>query len=737
MFGQYRLNVQRDQLLSTPSTNLGCLRVVPLGKKSRQKVVIGDTVGVVHCFSVDKHHEVSFTYQSVPMNKPITRVQMQEDKAFVSSGEKITAFTKKGREFFCLETNLSELITSLQVRNTKIWTAGTVVLTLFEDGKEMHFTMFPDRINDIISDTIPGNDTVYETIAACQDRTLRVVRGADITTELPTEGAVTCLAPVSLPDGTRQVLYGTLNGVMAAVKSSSSGLTRTMGTPRDDARHAGAIVSMHVMADYMQDGTPTVFAARDDGKVDIYTIDPTGNTDPLLIHTEGLVETVTGLDGGFIVSTQKPDVVCNTYSGKVVALVNNYDDAQVATEPVVRTSTTSGAARPQELKGDSLNRHEETQRRIATLKKELEELKLTVDKKKTDYNKNVSEQRVAIAPSFTVKDRFVLESNAAWILTLELNTPIDSIIVQSDIDMELLDNETNAIQSPSNINPALNKTTKVLTLFRLSETSHRFELRMRAQEGVMGTLRTLIIPSTEPKAAQLRTYTLKPLSLHQRCVPDTVTSAPGPVNTLKLTGTFSANDMHAWVSQIVPEVSGVVQGEDVTMAFKSTFQDTTLLCHYRKGEAEFTSNNITTLAIIKEVATREATLRKIQIKIAMDFKPETIVTVLDLLHPKLSYQHDLSARVKLIEALKEIEMQEQDITFMAKTYQDTLKNARALEEEMKVQPKRLEFLCNIVRRLMFDVVALRGENGQSRLPTLNQCLENYELPRLKEFFRHV
>jgi hypothetical protein len=52
------------------------------------------------------------------------------------------------------------------------------------------------------------------------------------------------------------------------------------------------------------------------------------------------------------------------------------------------------------------------------------------------------------------------------------------------------------------------------------------------------------------------------------------------------------------------------------------------------------------------------------------------VNFLHLMHPKLTYQLGLSNRVQLIEALKEVQVQEENITFLAADYKDILDQAK-------------------------------------------------------------
>lgn len=75
---------------------------------------------------------------------------------------------------------------------------------------------------------------------------------------------------------------------------------------------------------------------------------------------------------------------------------------------------------------------------------------------------------------------------------------------------------------------------------------------------------------------------------------------------------------------MVGQVPARLQGEEATFAFRNTFLDTLLFTDYKKGEATFRSDSITTLAIVKEVVTKEATARKIQIQIQASPSPRCV-----------------------------------------------------------------------------------------------------------------
>lgn len=75
-------------------------------------------------------------------------------------------------------------------------------------------------------------------------------------------------------------------------------------------------------------------------------------------------------------------------------------------------------------------------------------------------------------------------------------------------------------------------------------------------------------------------------------------------------------------------------------------QDTLLSARLKAGEGQFKSDNVSTLAILKDFLTRQATNRKMQVKSPFEVRDETCVTVLQLLHPRLEYQLQLSEKVR-------------------------------------------------------------------------------------------
>jgi Bardet-Biedl syndrome 7 protein len=73
-----------------------------------------------------------------------------------------------------------------------------------------------------------------------------------------------------------------------------------------------------------------------------------------------------------------------------------------------------------------------------------------------------------------------------------------------------------------------------------------------------------------------------------------------------------------------------------------------------------------------------------------------VVHVLHLLDFKFKQQYNLAQEVQLIEALKELQMQENEIDFLSEEYSDILKRSEIITAQFKNQPRKLSYLYAII-----------------------------------------
>merc|ERR1712217_863650 len=127
--------------------------------------------------------------------------------------------------------------------------------------------------------------------------------------------------------------------------------------------------------------------------------------------------------------------------------------------------------------------------------------------------------------------------------------------------------------------------------------------------------------------------------------------------------------------------------------------------------------------------------RKIQLQINVEVKDETFPRFLELMHPKLAFQHSLTQQARMVEPLREVQLQEGETKFLASELQMVLEHATEIKQQFELQPQRLAFLHNIVIQAYHDKWRLRGHQSvEHRVKHLQKLLEAYNMEQIAAFF---
>eukprot|EP00927_Polykrikos_kofoidii_P066801 TRINITY_DN62362_c0_g1_i1.p1 TRINITY_DN62362_c0_g1~~TRINITY_DN62362_c0_g1_i1.p1 ORF type:complete len:773 (+),score=168.48 TRINITY_DN62362_c0_g1_i1:104-2422(+) len=765
------LSLHRVELFHGQAMAKGTLAVLPAGKKKQQKVAVGDDSGVVQVIYMKKG-EISNEWKSSSLGREISSVVLQlgKDKLFVGCGQSIHGFTRKGKEFVKIKTNLTETINHLFVDENLIWTGGVYIMNIYDQCKDFGFVMVKDHINDLTCAPINAGE-ILSSILACQDKILRVYLGEKLHHEFSVEGPGTALGffggvperPPSKGDG-QLMMYGTEQGMVGLCSVDSRAMRRIGGiTDRQTrpgmsgpaaATRRARVCAVHT-ADIIKGGSLDILVGRDDGNVEVWSLGegagvPTSTkleqVPPSLIHEMCLQESIQAMDSGNITGGDNNEVILTTYGGKVLAFTPNLaardptgaemaqvEEAAAPQQTTVFQSIVSGTVGQ---KKKSLSVAEETamknekDRRHKALELEVEKLKHQLEREKQQYQR-LSSESIAMQTTTKVSHRFNLNSEeACYILTIDSQAPLELIALRADVEVDLLDHEgTSAILSRSSKGDPGNP---LLATYRMQETGSRFQIRLRTIEGLHGTISCFVLPSTNPKTAHLVTLAVKPLSLHEK-----ITEVPPevPMSELRLSGPFTVMDMHQWLMLCVNELPSRPTDDEMVITYRSTFVGTMLWGQYARGTAKFRSDSITTISVLKDLITREATARKFNISISVDVKDETFPRFLDLIHPKLAFQHSLTQQVRMVEPLREVQLQEGSTTFLAPEMQMVLMHASEIQQQFELQPQRLAFLHNIVISAYRHKWRLRGHQSvDRRIKDLQKVLENYNLDQVAAFF---
>lgn len=200
-------------------------------------------------------------------------------------------------------------------------------------------------------------------------------------------------------------------------------------------------------------------------------------------------------------------------------------------------------------------------------------------------------------------------------------------------------------------------------------------------------------------------------------------------------GTFSLAEIHSWILACIPEVPEKPQyNETNILMFCSSFLETVIHCTFSKGEAIFKSDNISSIAILKDYLSREATRKKIKLDFKIHINEQTTEELLELLIPKLIEIKENINNAQLYKALKEMEIDEVELeNTMTTKYADILKN-KNLEQARYASEYLLMFIDNICN-IYLDYHKFKGTDAQSRLPFLKELLKEPSIELLVEFFK--
>ena len=248
-------------------------------------------------------------------------------------------------------------------------------------------------------------------------------------------------------------------------------------------------------------------------------------------------ESVRSIECGIVSTPDYPEILVASYSGKIISFT---------TEPVL--------ARAAE---DSYGRSVLTisnENRIKHMKKEIEDLKKKLKKDREQLQK-VSGRQVNLdlqqkpAPEFPVNSKFSLDNRvAAYVLTVELQSSIDLIILRSPVVLDLVETDTGSsvlsVTPPQLLQQCAGGAVsgnddlgKFVAVFRCQSQEKRIILTLRTNEGEFGDVHITIVADTSPKAAKIIKYDLKPLSLHTKVYSFSKEEQDRPRNVMKYTGT--------------------------------------------------------------------------------------------------------------------------------------------------------------------------------------------------------
>ena len=586
--GAMDLELQRCDLLQlNPISHGGTLQLLPISKSnSRQKILVGDDTGMLHCYDFKKGEPVMVFEMQVFENQPVTCVTLggdnilKQDKIYVSARQQVVGVSKKGKQFFSLSSSSTEAISSIETQGTLIWSACEYICNMYDNGKDKDLYMSLDQIN-AMSLGHPLHEDTFDVVLACQDSCVRVVNGTELCLDIPTTAPVrsVVLSPRGLLDSTdNYLIVGTDGGELTLVNVNSTrmkSLAKASNKPamRDDyvyewtlqdPQHS-AVTAMFI-ADITRGGGDELVIAREDGRVEVYFQDSGDGTaglaaaPPRKVFSHDLGEKIQGITYGRVNSDLHFEIVVATYSGKVISFTTEPLQKRNENDTYGRsTATLLNESRIKHLEGEINSMRSKVAKERSSLDKAKETKKSETAKARFKSKEHTAAQKpyvLAPAADFSSAVSFVLDpKKGAYVLNIEIQSALDLVVVRSAVELEVVDLDDDSTtlvsvtpnyllennNSSTEVRSASNKQDtecKFIAALNVPKDEKRASLAVRPIEGQHGDVLMTIVTKASPKLAKVLKFPIKRLSLHRRLHNMLQEQAELPRCQVKFSGTF-------------------------------------------------------------------------------------------------------------------------------------------------------------------------------------------------------
>lgn len=634
----------------------------------------------------------------------------------------------------------------------------------------------------------------------------------------------------------RHLVWGSDGGQCGEALADSGAMRRGWLLPNAGAHRGGGVTALWAGSDLTGDGAADVVVGRDDGAVQVFAVEAGAGTTaaPVMAFSHAAGESIRSLGGGCLSSPDHAEAVFQAYGGRVVSLTTESLGSRDAEDRYGRTkAAVQKEARVKVLREELAELAEQTRAAELLLGEEastsgvdIADLGITgrketagglagggaatvakaaVDRLRRELGDGAA---VAVAPagaesaqltkSFDVTATFALEpADAAYRLSVEAPVPIDMVLLESDVSLDLLasGDDAGAILTQTPCDPeaaAAGTGPRVLATYRCQEPSTRVEARLRSVEGQAGDIRLVVVAKGEPATAQAASVTVRPLSMHYRlpggraeaaaaaqaswgqgdvakaaaapkrrstegeeeaeladddaeaddaagaAAAEPSEPAPAPaLSRMVVTGDFTAAMAHAWVVSCVHDAPARPDPSRrdgrCEIAFRSSLLGGVLVVTYGDGQATFESDAVTTLAIVKEVVMADATRAGATVSTRFEPGPSALPRSLGLIRGSLERALGLSRRAELFGAVKEVTQGEEDLGFLSPELRDVLEHGEEYRRELRGRPRLLELLFGVVTDCFVDWHRFRGRDVTAAIPALAERLRAYEFGALVRF----
>lgn len=332
--------------------------------------------------------------------------------------------------------------------------------------------------------------------------------------------------------------------------------------------------------DINKDGANEIILARSNGEINIFSIGQT-ILETSLIAKYDTKEVLTGFDVGRFKGDDEFEVMFTSYSGLVFSVTPKFNQKETKKKPLDKKTFTKN---------------------FTELSNEVETLRKMIIKKTEDYDKKINDTHNNLNKNhYKLNYKFNLISEEAnFVLILDCEYPMEMIILQSIINIDIQEILTKDIS----MNIMNDENNKFIATFKLKESIHQIEIKLRTYEGISDFLNCTVIPYNKPKTAYVLEIPIKALSLHKKIEEldeenEKIIKDANCLNVLNIKGKFSSSEINQILKSIVPEIPERLNKDSATYYLQSTFLKTIVEISIESNICQIKSVYLTPLIYIK------------------------------------------------------------------------------------------------------------------------------------------
>lgn len=239
-----------------------------------------------------------------------------DDKAsvFLSAGSQIRGFTKRGKDFFKLDSSHTDTIVHLHVQGQELWSSGKHTLNCYVSSDSKIVDQYYYLAEDTITFMMVVNLQQALAVVAVQDKIRVISSKGQSLYESQMDSDVTCFDLDSNSSKQPVLIYGTKNGGIGAIELNSDEAILLWETEEYGQGDKAAV--SHIKVASLKEGSTNLVLTREDGLIEVYTYSPK-ETPTLVYETRETDEKITGIAVGLFTSPKHPEIIYTCYSGAV------------------------------------------------------------------------------------------------------------------------------------------------------------------------------------------------------------------------------------------------------------------------------------------------------------------------------------------------------------------------------------------------------------------------------------